>query len=210
MDAESKAQLDERNKINNDFLERNGSGDYSALDDYFAKYDNASDYSEGRTMDAESKAQLDERNEINNDFLERNGSGDYSALDDYFSKYDSNVGNSELQENAEYRDSDNVNSMEEQTENTKPEVEGNSEQKSTLKETIAGLANPDADTGQEEKIKETEAKLEEAEDKLDEINAKVENAETPEERKDSVNEQEKQQGVVNDIAELLKRHTAGR
>ena len=215
MNDASKEQLDTRNDINKDFLDRNGSGDYSALDDYLSKYDNKPDYSEGRVMDDASKEQLDTRNDINKDFLDRNGSGDYSALDDYLSKYDSdNAGNQENNESSEQNaeENDHVNSAEENTENAEQSVdEGDqTEKKSTLKETLAEHSNPEANAENEEKIKETEAKLEEAESKLEESKIKEENAETPDERKEAADEREKQQENVVNFSDLLKQYYSGR
>ena len=210
MDDASREQLDARNKINDDFLERNGSGDYTALDEYLSKYDNAPDYSEGRIMDDASREQLDARNKINDDFLERNGSGDYTALDEYLSKYDSPDGNTAGNETPEraVENDGNERTGENQTENNEPAADENDdpEKKSTLKETLAAHANPEADTETEEKIKETEEKLEEAEVKLEASTEKVENSQDPEERKEAVNEQEKNQTAVNNFADLLNRY----
>ena len=69
MDADSLEQLEEKEAVVNDFLERNGSVE---LPEYEEK-ENV-DYSEGREMDADSLEQLKEKEAVVNDFLERNGS----------------------------------------------------------------------------------------------------------------------------------------
>ena len=69
MDTDSLEQLEEKEAVVNDFLERNGSVEIPAHEGQ----ENV-DHSEGRKMDTDSLEQLEEKEAVVNDFLERNGS----------------------------------------------------------------------------------------------------------------------------------------
>ena len=165
-------------------------------------------------MDPDSQKQLDDKKQINEAYLHEHGSGDYTALDEYLSKYDSansNIANNETFGRAVENDG-NERFGESQPENKEQvaDEKDSTENKSTLKETLATHANSEADTETQEKIKETEAKLEEAEIKLEESTDKVENAQNPEERQEAVDEQEKKLTDVNAFANALKNYLSGR